>query len=117
MTGKILKEKTATFYLRECWEDHVVKVVKDAEDEANNNLSFKLSPTTRQDIVNWVHPGYVFLQESRAMIQLFIEVYGITTTNPGLFHNYDFLKRIMSNVEVDSDRTDGDDLFKDLFEN
>ena len=28
-----------------------------------------------------------------------------------------FLKRIMANVEVGSDRTDDDDMFKDLFEN
>ena len=44
--------------LRECWEDHVVKVVKDARDEANNNPSFKFSSPTKQDIVNWVHRGY-----------------------------------------------------------
>lgn len=31
---------------------HVVKEVKDAGDEANNNPSFKFSSPTRQDIVN-----------------------------------------------------------------
>ena len=54
--------------LSECWEDHVVKVVKDAKDETNNNPSFKLSSPIRQDIVNWVHRGSVFLQGSKAII-------------------------------------------------
>ena len=47
--------KPFKFILRECWEDHVVKAVKDAGDEANNNPSFKPSSPTRQDIVNRVH--------------------------------------------------------------
>ena len=38
--------------LRESWEDHAVKVVKDTGDEASNNPSFKLSYPTRQEIVN-----------------------------------------------------------------
>lgn len=38
------------------------------------------------------------------------------TTNPGLVHNDDFLGRI-ANVEVASDRTDGNNMFKDSFEN
>ena len=36
---------------RECYGDHVVKVKKDAGDEANNNSSFKFSSLTRSDIV------------------------------------------------------------------
>ena len=66
------------------WKDHVVKVVKVAEDEPNNSPSFKLSSPTRQDIVNWVHRGYVFQQASEAMIQYSFEVCNITTTNPAL---------------------------------
>ena len=50
------------------------------------------------------------------MIQSFFEACGIITTNLGLVRNNNFLKRIMTNVEVDSDWTD-DDMFKDLFEN
>ena len=38
------------------------------------------------------------------------------TTNPGLVHNDDFLERI-ANVEVDSDRTDDNNMFEDSFEN
>ena len=60
--------------LRECWEDRVVTVVKDAGDEAKNNPSFKLSSLSRKDVVKWVHSGYVFLQNSRAMIQRSFEV-------------------------------------------
>lgn len=45
--------------------------MKDAEDEANNKPSLKLSSPTRQDIVNWVHRGYVFLKERNVMIQRF----------------------------------------------
>ena len=45
--------------------------MKHAGDEANNNPSFKLSSPTRLDIVNWVRRGYVFPQESKAMIQRF----------------------------------------------
>ena len=41
--------------LRECLEDHVFEVVKDAGDEANNNPSLKPCSLTRKDIVNWVH--------------------------------------------------------------
>ena len=37
------------------------------------------------------------------MIQSFFEACGIITTNPGLVRNNNFLKRIMTNVEVDSD--------------
>lgn len=85
--------------LRECWEDHAVKVLKDAGDKANFNPSFKLSFLTRQDIVNSIDRGYIFLHESKTMIQSFFEVCGIT--NPGM----------------DSDRTNDDDIFKDLFEN
>ena len=91
--------------------------MKDAMDEANNDPSFELSSLARQDIVNWVHRGYDFLQESKVMVQRFLKVCGITTTNSGLFGNDDFLKRIMATVEVDCDRTDHDDMFKDLFEN
>ena len=47
--------------------------------------------------------GYVFLQESNAMTERFFEVCDITTTNPGLVSNDDFLKRMMANAEVDSD--------------
>ena len=47
--------KLFKFILRKCWEDHVVKVMKDVGDEANNNPSFKLSSPTRQNIVDWVH--------------------------------------------------------------
>ena len=86
--------------IRECWEDHVVKVEKDTGDDANKNPSFKRSSATRQDIVNWVHRGHVFLQESKAMIQCSREVCGITTTNPDLVRNDDFLKRIMAKAEV-----------------
>ena len=32
------------------------------------------------------------------MIQLFFDVWGITTTNPGLVHNYNFLKKITAGV-------------------
>ena len=59
------------FILREWWEDNVVKVVKELLDKANNNPNFKLSSPTRQDIMNWFHRGYVFLQESKAIIQRF----------------------------------------------
>ena len=59
------------FILREWWEDNVVKVVKESLDKANNNPSFKLSSPTRQDIMNWFHRRYVFLQESKAIIQRF----------------------------------------------
>ena len=97
--------KLFKFILRKCWEDHVVKVMKDVGDEANNNPSFKLSSPTRQNIVDWVHWGYVFLQESRTMIQLFFEVWGITTTNPGLVHNYNFFKKIMADVEDSEPKT------------
>ena len=95
--------------LRECCENHAVIVVKDAGHEANNNSIFKLSSPTRQDIVNWVHRGYVFLQDSKAMIQCSFEVCGKVTANPELVCNDDFLTRIMANTEVDSDRTDDDD--------
>ena len=37
------------------WEDHVVKVVKDVGDEANNDPSFQLNSPIRQDIVSWVY--------------------------------------------------------------
>ena len=53
------------------WKDHVVKAVKVAQDEPNNSPNFKLSSPTRQDIVNWVHRGYVFLKERNVMIQRF----------------------------------------------
>ena len=43
------------YILRKYWEYHVVKVVKKAGKEANNNPSFKLNSLTRRDIVNWVH--------------------------------------------------------------
>ena len=59
------------FILREWWEDNVVKVVKELLDKANNNPNFKLSSPTRQDIMNWFHRGYVFLQESKAINQRF----------------------------------------------
>ena len=72
-------------------------------------ITLVLSSVLQQDIVNWVHRRYVFLQENNAMIQCSFEVYGITKTNPGLVCNDDFLKRIMANVEVDSDRTDDED--------
>ena len=83
----------------------------------DQECSFKFSSPTRQDIVNWVYRGYVFLQESKAMIQRSFEVCGITTTKPGLICKDDFLKRIMANVEVTIDQADDDDMFKDLFEN
>ena len=51
------------------------------------------------------------------MIQRSFKVCGITTRNSGLICNDDFLKRIMANVEVDSDQTDDDEMFKDLFQN
>ena len=68
-------------------------MLKDARDEANNKPSFKLSSSTRQDIVKWVHQEFAF---------------NTTATNPGLVHNGDVLKRIMANVEVDSGQTDDD---------
>ena len=41
-----------------------------------------------------------------------------SATNPGFIGNDDvFLKRTMTNVEVDSDRSDDDHMFKYLFEN
>ena len=49
-------------------EYYTVQVVKNAEDEANNNnSSFKLSSMTRQDIIYWAHWGYIFLQESKVI--------------------------------------------------
>ena len=44
--------KPFKYILKECWEDHVVKVVKDAGDETNNTPSFTLSSSTRQDMVS-----------------------------------------------------------------
>ena len=59
-----------------------------------------------------------------AIIQRSFEACDIPTTNPGLVHNDDFLKRIIANVEVESNRTDDDDdddddddMFKEFFEN
>ena len=57
-------KKSFKYILREFWEDHVIKLVKDARDEANNNLNFKLNSRSRQDIVKWVHRRYIFLQNS-----------------------------------------------------
>ena len=48
-------KKSFKYILREFWEDHVIKLVKDARDEANNNLNFKLNSRSRQDIAKWVH--------------------------------------------------------------
>ena len=95
-------QQTLQIYSRRSWEDYVVEVVNDAEDEANNP-SFKLSSPTRKDILNWVHWGHVFLQESKVMIQRFFEVCRKTLTNPGFV--------IMANIEVDGDHTDGE-MFK-----
>ena len=52
------------------------------------------------------------------MTERSFEVCDITTTNPRLVSNDDFLKRIMANAEVDSDWTDDDDddMLKGLFE-
>ena len=82
--------------LRECWEDHVVKEIKNARDGAKSNPSYsnpsnnnnpsnnpKLSSPTRQDIVNWVHREYVFLQWSKITIQRSFKACAITTTHPG----------------------------------
>ena len=80
-------------------------------------LALNLNSPSRQDIMNWIHRRYVFLQESKLMIQRSFKVCGITTRNSGLICNDDFLKRIMANVEVDSDQTDDDEMFKDLFQN
>ena len=86
--------------------------MKEAGDQTNNNPSFTLSSPTTQDIVNWVHRGYVFLQD--LMIQLSFEVCRVTTANPRLLCKVDFLKRIMPNVEVESNQTG---IFKEFFEN
>ena len=55
--------------------------------------------------------------ERIVMIQRSFEVGSITTTNLGLVHYDDFSIRIMANIEVDSDRSYDDDMFKDLFQN
>ena len=98
--------------LREYWEDHVVKVVKDAGDEASNNPTFVLGSPARQHIANWVYRGYAFPQESKAMIHRSFEVCGITIINKGLLRNDDFLNRIMTNIEAENDLTDEDDTFR-----
>ena len=41
--------KPFKFILSECWEDHVVKIVRYSGTEPNNNPIFKLSSSTRQD--------------------------------------------------------------------
>ena len=64
-----------------------------------------------------MYVGYVFQQESKAIVQCSFEESAITATNPGLVCNDHFLKRVMANVEIDSDRIDNDDMFKELFEN
>ena len=55
--------------------------------------------------------------ERIVMIQRSFEVGSITTTNLGLVHYDDFSIRIMANIEVDSDRSYDDDMFRDLFQN
>ena len=45
------------------------------------------------------------------MIQRFFEVCRKTLTNPGFVRNDDFSNRIMANIEVDGDYTDGE-MFK-----
>ena len=90
---------------RECWED-VAKVVKDAG--MRQTITLVLSSVLRLG-------GYVFLHESKLMIQRSFEVCGITT-NPGLACNYDILKRIIDNVELDIGLIN-DYCLKGLFEN
>ena len=77
------------YILRKYWGYHVVQVVKKRGKEANNNPSFKLNSLTRRDIMNWVHWGYVFLQESKTMNQRSFTFCGITTTNSELVRNDD----------------------------
>ena len=64
------------------------------KNEAKNNRSFNLSSPPRQDFVDWVHPIYVFLQQSKTTIQRSFKVSHIITTTPGLFCYYDFSKKI-----------------------
>ena len=89
----------------------------DPGNEANNNPTFKPHSPSRQDIMNWIRRKYVFLQESKLMMQRSFKVCGKTTRNSGMIRNDDFLERIMANIEVDSDRTDDDEMFKDFLQN
>ena len=73
-------------FLRECWEDHVVQIVKDTRNKANNNPIFKLSFPTRQ--------------ETLCFKRWFNEVCNITTANQGLVCNDSFLKRISGNTDT-----------------
>ena len=51
------------------------------------------------------------------MTQCYFQICGITTTNPRLVSNVIELMMMTSlNAEADSDRTDDDDIFKNLFE-
>ena len=48
-------QQTLQIYPKGVWEGHVVKMVKETVEGANNNRRFKLSSPTTQDFVNWVH--------------------------------------------------------------
>ena len=104
---KCMYQETPQIYskLRECWKDHFVYVVKYVGDLENTPRTWIGIPTG-QDIANCVCRGYFFLQQSKTNIQCSFKVRGITTTNPRLVCNYNFFKRMMANVEVDSDGSD-----------
>ena len=55
--------------------------------------------------------------DAKGMIQRSFEVCSIIRKNQGLLRHDNFLKRIMANVEVDSNQSDNDGMFKGLFEN
>ena len=74
--------------------------------DLENTPSIWIGIPTGQDIVNCVCRGYFFLQQGKTNIQRSFNVRGITTTNPRLVCNYNFFKRMMANVEVDSDGSD-----------
>lgn len=93
----------------------MVNTVKNAGDEGKSNPTIKLSAPARQDIVDWVDRGYIFLYENKDIIKCSFNVCGITTTNPELIQNDNFLKSILGKIDIESDKDDDVDTFNDLF--
>ena len=102
--------------LGECWEGYLLDLVDKLSAVDLSDPKFKLTPPTRQQIVDWVLEGYNYLLTKKDMIKRGFEVCGVTSTDPERVRNDTFYKSIMAKVQEEVKDYDNELLDDDPFE-
>ena len=98
--------------LCKCWVNYISKIIE--QMPATTPDDFKLSPPSRQDMIDWVEEAYKLISSDKDMVMRSFDMCGITTSDPARVRSGSFYEKCMRNAKsiIEANELEDEDPFE-----